>query len=248
MPMAVFVLVHGAWGGAHGFRKVRGPLLAAGHVVFTPSLTGIGERAHLTSPQVCLTTHIADVVNTVWYEDLSDIVLLGFSYGGFVVTGALGYIAERVRHLVYLDAFVPGDGDTVTGLTGMLAGPSGAGTSYGAIGLGRDWLVPPLPREFDDPAEAQWAGPRRTPHPAGCFTEPVRLAHALEDYPFTRTYIKATGEPRPQDGGPGNGGPFWAAADRVRQSPAWRYREIATGHMVAVNRPGELVRILLELA
>src|SRR5262245_40660586 len=112
MPMTVFVLVHGAWGGAHGFRKVRGPLLAAGHEVFTPSLTGIGERAHLTSPQVCLTTHVADVVNAVWYEDLSDIVLLGFSYGGFVVTGALGYIAERVRHLVYLDAFVPGDGDT----------------------------------------------------------------------------------------------------------------------------------------
>ena len=106
--MAVFVLVHGAWGGAHGFRKVRGPLLAAGHEVFTPSLTGIGERAHLTSPQVCLTTHVADVVNAVWYEDLSDIVLLGFSYGGFVVTGALGHIGDRVRHLVYLDAFVPG--------------------------------------------------------------------------------------------------------------------------------------------
>src|ERR1700751_2607064 len=81
--MTVFVLVHGAWGGAHGFRKVRGPLRAAGHEVFTPSLTGIGERAHLTSPQVCLTTHVTDVVNAVWYEDLSDIVLLGFSYGGW---------------------------------------------------------------------------------------------------------------------------------------------------------------------
>src|SRR6266513_2155418 len=80
--MAIFVLVHGAWGGAHGFRKVRGPLRAAGHDVFTPSLTGIGERAHLTSPQVCLTTHIADVVNAVLYEDLRGIVLLGSSYGG----------------------------------------------------------------------------------------------------------------------------------------------------------------------
>jgi pimeloyl-ACP methyl ester carboxylesterase len=200
MPMTVFVLVHGAWGGAHGFRKVRGPLRAAGHEVFTPSLTGIGERAHLTSPQVCLTTHIADVVNAVWYEDLSDIVLLGFSYGGFVVTGALEHIAERVRHLVYLDAFVPGDGDTLARLAGI-------GTSYGVIGLGRDWLVPPLPREFDDPAEAAWADVRRTPHPAGCFTEPVRLARPLEDYPFTRTYIKATGEPRPRSGGPGSGAP-----------------------------------------
>jgi hypothetical protein len=77
--MAIFVLVHGAWSGAHGFRKARGPLRAAGHEVFTPSLTGIGERAHLTSPQVCLTTHITDVVNTVLYEDLRGIVLLGFS-------------------------------------------------------------------------------------------------------------------------------------------------------------------------
>jgi pimeloyl-ACP methyl ester carboxylesterase len=276
MPMTVFVLVHGAWGGAHGFRKVRAPLRAAGHEVFTPSLTGIGERAHLTSPQVGLTTHIADVVNAVWYEDLSDIVLLGFSYGGFVVTGALEHIAERVRHLVYLDAFVPGDGDTVAGLAGI-------GISYGVIGLGRDWLVPPLPREFDDPAEAAWADARRTPHPAGCFTEPVRLARPLEDYPFTRTYIKATGEPRPgsggpgpggsepgapesrgpgpggaesggpgsrgaESGGPGSGGPFWAAADRATASPAWRYHEIATNHMIPSNRPEELARLLLDLA
>jgi pimeloyl-ACP methyl ester carboxylesterase len=145
-------------------------------------LTGIGERAHLTSPQVCLTTHISDVVNTVWYEDLSDIVLLGFSYGGFVVTGALEYIAERVRHLVYLDAFVPGDGDAVAGPGGR----GGGGPRRAVIALGQDWLVPPQPREFDDPAEAEWAAARRTPQPAGCFTEPVRLARPLEDYPFTR--------------------------------------------------------------
>jgi pimeloyl-ACP methyl ester carboxylesterase len=235
--VTVFVLVHGAWGGAHGFRKVRGPLRAAGHEVFTPSLTGIGERAHLTSPQVCLTTHITDVVNAVWYEDLSDIVLLGFSYGGFVVTGALEYIAERVRHLVYLDAFVPGDGDTVSGPGDTVPGPGG-GRAAGA--LGQDWLVPPRPREFDDPAEAQWAAARRTPQPAGCFTEPVRLARPLEDYPFTRTYIKATGEPR-------DDGPFWVAADRAQASPAWRYHEIATNHMVASNRPEELTRLLLDL-
>ena len=233
--MAVFVLVHGAWSGAHGLRKVRGPLREAGHEVFTPSLTGIGERVHLTSPQVCLTTHITDVVNTVMYEDLGGIVLLGFSYGGFVVTGALEQIAERVRHLVYLDAFVPDDGDTVDGTGGL-------GIGHGVIGLGRDWLVPPQPRQFDDPAEAAWSGARRTPQPVGCFTEPVRLVRPLEEYPFTRTYIKATEEPRPEPGGP-----FWAAADRAKASPAWRYREIATSHMIASNRPGELVRLLLEL-
>jgi len=233
--MTIFVLVHGAWGGAHGFRRVRGPLREAGHEVFTPSLTGIGERAHLTSPQVGLTTHVTDVVNTVLYEDLRDIVLLGYSYGGFVVTGALEHIGDRVAHLVYLDAFVPGDGETVDDQTGM--------SGHGVIGFGLDWLVPPLPREFDDPDEAAWANPRRTPHPARCFTEPVRLRRALEDYPFTRTYIKATGEPRPE-----GGGPFWGAADCARRSPAWRYREIATNHMIPSNRPGDLARLLLELA
>jgi pimeloyl-ACP methyl ester carboxylesterase len=233
--MAIFVLVHGAWGGSYGFRKVRGPLWAAGHEVFTPSLTGIGERSHLTSPQVCLTTHVTDVTNAVLYEDLRDITLLGFSYGGFVVTGALAHIGDRVSHLVYLDAFLPADGQSLYDLTGQQAGRGPA--------PGGEWLVPPLPRELDDPAETAWANARRTPHPVGCFTEPVRLPRPLEDYPFTRTYIKATGEPRPEPGGP-----FWDAADRVRRSPAWRYREIATNHMIPANRPGDLVRLLLELA
>jgi pimeloyl-ACP methyl ester carboxylesterase len=127
--------------------------------VFTPSLTGIGERAHLTSPQVCLTTHVTDVVNTVLYEDLRDIVLLGWSYGGFVVTGALEHIGDRVAHLVFLDAFVPGDGDSVSGNTGGHA----TGT------LGSDWLVPSAPRDYDDPAEAgAWRAVlgRRRPGPA----------------------------------------------------------------------------------
>jgi pimeloyl-ACP methyl ester carboxylesterase len=241
--MAIFVLVHGAWGGSYGFRKVRGPLREAGHEVFTPSLTGIGERAHLTSPQVCLTTHITDVVNTIRYEDLDGIVLLGYSYGGFVVTGALEHIGERVRHLVYLDAFVPGDGDTLNSIRGG-ATPGGAVAAAGRVPeLGAEWLVPPPPRSFDDPAEQEWASARRTPHPVGCFTEPVRLARPLEDYPFSRTYIKATGEPRPEAGHP-----FWDAADRASGSPAWRYHEIDTNHMIPANRPGEMVRLLLELA
>jgi pimeloyl-ACP methyl ester carboxylesterase len=233
--MSTFVLVHGAWGGCYGFRKIRGPLWKAGHEVFTPSLTGIGERCHLTSPQVSLTTHITDVVNTILYEDLREIVLLGFSYGGLVVTGALEHIADRVRHLVYLDAFLPDDGESLYAITRGEAG-------RGVIQLGSQWLVPPTPRELDDPAEKVWADARRTPHPVGCFTEPVRLLRPLEDYPFTRTYIKATGEPRPEFGGP-----FWAAADRARHSPAWHYREIATSHLIALNRPGELVRMLLDL-
>jgi len=234
--VAVFVLVHGAWGGAHGFRKVRRPLHSAGHEVFTPSLTGIGERAHLASPQVGLTTHIADVANAVLYEDLQDIVLVGFSYGGLVITGALEHIGDRVGHLVYLDAFVPADGESLETITGSAARAA-------AIGPGADWLVPPMPRDFDDPAEGVWSAARRTPHPARCFTEPVRLARPLEDYPFTRTYIKASAEPRTEPAGP-----FWAAADRARNSPAWRYREVATTHMIPSNRPDDLARLLSELA
>jgi pimeloyl-ACP methyl ester carboxylesterase len=95
--MATYVLVHGAWSGAHGFRHVRRLLQSDGHAVFTPSLTGIGERVHLTSPQVGLTTHVQDVVNQVLYEDLDDVVLLGFSYGGMVVTGAPPRLPRRLR-------------------------------------------------------------------------------------------------------------------------------------------------------
>lgn len=233
--MATYMLVHGAWSGAHGFRLVRPHLQAAGHQVFTPSLTGIGERVHLVSPQVNLTTHIRDVVNQILYEDLTDIVLLGFSYGGFVVTGALEHVATRVRHLVYLDAFVPDDGDTLAGLTG--------GPTPPAMAVGDAWLVPPVARQFDDPAEAEFSTARRTPHPVGCFTEPVRLARPIEEYPFARTYIRATAEE------PGSApAAFDAAAARALESPAWTYREIDTSHLVPVNRPVELAEILLEMA
>jgi pimeloyl-ACP methyl ester carboxylesterase len=230
--VTTYVLVHGAWGGAHGFRKVRPLLTGAGHEVSTPALTGIGERSHLASPQVNLTTHIQDVVNVIWYHDLRDIVLLGFSYGGMVVTGAVSHVADRVRHLVYLDAFLPGDGQSLYDLTGQPGGP--------VLGLDEQWLVPARPREYEDPAEAAFSGPRRTPHPRACFTEPARVPRQLEDYSFGRTYIKATEDAEP--------GAFWAAAERAKSSPAWNYREIATNHMVPANRPEELADMLLELA
>ncbi len=236
--MTTFVLVHGAWGGSYGFRTVRGPLREAGHEVFTPSLTGIGERVHLASPQVNLTTHVTDVVNTVLFEDLTGIVLLGYSYGGMVVTGALEHIADRVAHLVYLDAFLPADGESLDDL-------AQAGYGEGAIGPDSEWLVPPLARALHNPVEAAWYTARRSAHPAGCFTEPVRLRKPLEDYPFTRTYVKATEEPRPIVGA--RPSPFWRAADRAKTDQAWRYREIDTDHMILVNRPAELVALLLEL-
>jgi pimeloyl-ACP methyl ester carboxylesterase len=229
--VATYVLVHGAWGGAHGFRLVRPLLAARGHEVFTPSLTGIGERSHLASPQVNLSTHVQDVVSAIWYEDLQDVVLLGFSYGGMVVTGALEHIADRVAHLVYLDAFVPRNGQSLYDLTGQERGR--------VLVPGEEWLVQPPPRSYDEPEQAAFADPRRSPHPVGCFTEPVRLRHPLEQYPLSRMYIKATAEPGPDA--------FVRAGHHARTSPAWDYREIATNHLVPVNRPGELADILLEL-
>ena len=231
--MTTFVLVHGAWSGAHGFRHVRKILQARGHEVFTPSLTGLGERVHLSHPMVNLTTHVRDLVNHVLYEDLHDIVLVGFSYGGMVVTGAVEHLSQRISHLVYLDAFLPSNGESVSSIN--------HGPARTPVGIGNDWLVLSAPRQFDDPIEAQWVTQRRTPHPAGCFTEPVYLAQPLEDYPFSRTYIKATvkvdGEPAAEA--------FERAGGHARSSAAWHYHEIATNHMVASNRPQELAELLL---
>jgi len=212
------------------------PLLRkAGHEVFTPSLTGIGERVHLASAAVGVSTHIADVLGTLEYERLTGVVLVGHSYAGMVVTGVADRAPKRVSALVYLDAFVPDDGD--------VAGGAMLGEDVRRVpGLGAPWLLPPPIREFDDPEVGAWVTARRTPQPIGTFTEPIRVVRPVEEYPFPRTFIKATGEPRPDPGGP-----FWAGADRARNSPAWRYLEIATNHMIPSNRPKELVHILLDL-
>jgi len=183
---------------------------------------------------VNLSTHVRDVVNHILYEDLSEITLLGFSYGGFVVTGSLEHVADRVRHLVFLDAFVPANGETVLAHTGR-PGPA-------AAQLGEQWLVSPAERHFDDPEEGRWVAARRHPHPLGCFTEPVYLSKPLEQFAFDRTYIKATLDPKSDPGADA----LWRAADRAKNSPAWRYAEIETTHMVASNRPSELAAILLK--
>jgi pimeloyl-ACP methyl ester carboxylesterase len=234
--MGTYVLVHGAWSGPHSFHLVRPLLTAEGHAVFTPSLTGLGERAHLTSPQVNLSTHVRDVVNLVVYEDLHDIVLLGHSYGGMVVTGAVDHIAERIAHVVYLDAFVPGDGQSVDILLRRPARDAGSGP-------GAAWLVPPLERHFASSTEAAWANARRLPHPVGCFTEPVRMRTPLERQRFGLTYIKATDDPRSVS----RAEPFWEAADHAATHPRWHYHEMATNHMVQHNAPDELAGLLLAV-
>ena len=233
--MTIFVIVHGAWGGSHSFRHVRRILQTAGHEVFTPSLTGIGERVHLASPLVNLSTHIRDVTNQILYEDLNDIVLVGFSYGGFVVSGALEHIADRVSDLVFLDAFVPHSGESVFGHL--------RGASRSRIELGEEWLLTGPTREYVDPAEAAWMTARRTAHPMGCFTEPVYISKPLEDFGFSRTYIKATHAPA---GDVGNDA-FWRAAKNAASSTAWRYAEVDSNHMLASNKPNETAQLLINV-
>ena len=177
-----------------------------------------------------------DVANHILCEDLRDIVLLGFSYGGFVVTGALEHIADRVSHLVFLDAFVPNNGETLMGLVN--------GVNRLPFALGQPWQLPITPRVLERQVDTDWIRARSSPQPLQCFTEPVHLARSLDAFPFTRTYIKATRNPPDDVAEP----VFAATGNRLKASPAWRYDEIATSHMVAMNQPEALVRILTEVA
>lgn len=232
-PMATFVLVHGAWRGSFGFRHVRRTLQRMGHEASAPSLTGLGERAHLASPQITLRTHVVDVVNHILYEDLRDLVLVGYSYGGAVITGCVDHVHDRVGQMVYLDAFVPRDGESVADLLGIERPP---------IRLGDDHFTGSLPREFDDPQEAAFQSERSLAHPVATFYEPVRLHRPLEELPFGRTYVKATAS-QPDEPGERY---FRTMAEAARGSDRWRYREIDSNHMLLSNRPKDVVDVLLE--
>jgi len=164
--MATFVLVHGAIVGGWCWRWVTPELRAAGHGVYTPTLTGLGERAHLASPEVDLDTHVEDIINVLQYEDLTGVVLVGWSYGGMIVAGAADRAPERVAHVVFLDSDVPRDGDTS-------APPSQHATRETlARDHGDGWRVPPTvtraePLLLGELPEEQrmWIAARFTPHP-----------------------------------------------------------------------------------
>jgi pimeloyl-ACP methyl ester carboxylesterase len=146
--MATFVIVHGAWSGGHAWRWVRPLLRSAGHEVFTPALTGLGERSHLASAQVDLETHVRDVVAVLEYEDLREVVLVGHSYGGMVISGVADRVPERLVQLVYLDAEVPMDGQSELDL---LPPQERAGYEEAARSKGQGWQIPPpLPEPLPD--------------------------------------------------------------------------------------------------
>ena len=233
--MATYVLVHGAWHGGWCWQRVMPLLRAAGHEVFTPTLTGLGERSHLASPEIDLNTHIQDVVNVLEYEDLRKVILVGHSYGGMVITGVTERAADRLAHVVYLDAFVPQNGQALVDLLAPQFREEMQQQAQAAGGL-----LPPFPVEqygvFAD-ADVRWVGSNLVPHPFKTIITPVQLASAAAAA-LPRTYIYCF-QPAM--------GPFDQFAQRVKAEKDWRYRELATGHDAMVTMPRELTALLLEL-
>jgi pimeloyl-ACP methyl ester carboxylesterase len=235
--MATFVLVHGGWIGGSIWTKVATLLRAAGHTVYAPTLTGMGETAHLLSPAVGLETHIADVIGLLTYEDLREVTLVGHSYGGMVITGVANQVTDRLAHLVYLDAFVPADGQCLLDLQ-----PEVRERFLGvATAQGDGWRIPPGPPErygVTEEPDRSWFGARITAQPLLTFLQPVRFTAALT---YPRTYIRCAASGSMAS-------PFHRFGERARTDPAWRYRELATGHGAMLSLPRETADLLLEAA
>jgi pimeloyl-ACP methyl ester carboxylesterase len=230
-----FVLVHGAWHGGWCWQRVARLLRAQGHEVFTPTLTGLGERSHLLSAGVNLATHIADVVNVIEWEGLNRIVLCGHSYAGFVISGVAEQAEDRIASLVFLDAFVPQNGDRMVDITAQATRDAIEGAAkQGAIG------VPPRSAAFFQVNEKDraWVDALCTPHPIGTMLEPIRLTGARERV-AKKSYVRARPYPNPG---------FDAAFARLQQDPSWRVMDVPCGHDVMVDMPEQLTEILLEVA
>jgi hypothetical protein len=229
--MATFVLVHGGWQGGWSWRLLARLLRAAGHEVFAPTLTGLGERSHLAGMAINLDTHIADVAGTILWEDLSDIVLVGHSYGGMVITGVADQLAERIARLVYLDALVPEDGSTLFTLR-----PEYRDLMLAAAGAGRGLAVAPPAASARDARAEHWAwlDSHTVPHPFACFAQSLPLSERYRAVP-SRLFVYA------------EGGICEGMYDGFRNSPADRVIAVAdSGHSIMVDQPEVVAEILLE--
>ncbi len=225
--MAVFVLVHGAWGGSWGYASLARRLRAAGHEVHVPSLTGLGERAHLAHGGITLSDHIADVIGLIDCESLNDFILVGHSYGGMVITGVSALRGSRIRSLVYLDAFLPEDGQALWDVADEVTRQSYIENQKNSPGL-----VQPI---FPMP-EGRTA--RVSGHPLLTLLEPVRLG-GEEGQIRQRTYVYANRSPLTI---------FTQFRDRCAENPDWRVEEIGTGHMLWDDDLQGTLRILLDEA
>lgn len=220
------VIVHGAWGGAWAFRQVAALLTAQGYHVYRPQLTGGGERVHLARPDIGLGTHIEDVVNTILYEDLHDIILVGHSYGGMVITGVADRIPDRIRRLVYLDAFLPNDGESMMSL----------------LGTRRDWLQAMIRDDYVVPSwvKPDQAPPHDVPQSLKTFTDPIVLKNkAARDLPATYILTVDRGAAAADDD-------FFAQSQRA-QERGWPVLQLTADHNAQWSAPQALAEMLAHV-
>ena len=232
--MATIVLAHGAWSAAWAWKKMRPLLRAAGHEFFSPTYTGLGERAHLARPDIDLTTHIDDVAAVFDFEDLKDVTLLGPSYGGMVATGVADRLRNRIAQVVYIDAFAPKDGQSLFDLVG----PKAEGNMRaGAVKDGDGWKLPINPMPPDTAAEdVAWASPRRRPQPIKTFEQKIRLT-APESPPRHYIYAKRNGP----------GDVFRQFGERAKSEAGWTHYEMDASHNPHITCPNELMALLTRI-
>lgn len=236
--MATYLLVHGAWHGGWCWKRVADRLRAKGHIVFTPTLTGLGERAHLAGPDVDLDCHINDVLGVIDMEEIDNAILCGHSYGGQVITPVLDRRVDRFRAAIWLDAFVPQDG------LSLIDGwpPERAQHIREEVARSGDgWKVPPMPPEYFgvmDEEDAAWVTRRCVPQPLKTFSQPVHLTGAWETVE-KKMYLLAELHPNSS---------FDRFSVPLSEKPDWDVRAVASGHDVMIDTPDLLTEILLELA
>src|SRR4051812_29017056 len=229
-----FLVCHGAWSAGWVWKKMHPLMQAAGHRLVTPTYTGLGERAHLANPSIDLETHIQDILNVIQYEDLRDIMLVGHSYGGMVATGVADRARDRATKLIYIDAFVPEDGQSLLDLNDV-ARPRMRELATSGDG----WRVPPNPTPPDTPpADVAWLNERRVHMPVKCFQSKLKLSGGPLALP--RSYIYAT-RAAPLD-------TFGQFAKVTKNDPAWDYHEIDASHSPNVTAPEALMALLDAIA
>jgi pimeloyl-ACP methyl ester carboxylesterase len=222
---STYVFVHGAWGGSWDWRQVDSLLTRRGHRVYRPQLTGLGERVHLASADVGLTTHIEDVVNTILWEDLRDVVLVGHSYGGMVITGVADRIPDRIRRLVYLDAFLPDSGDTAFDLA------ESTGATFLRANTRDGFIIPTWVIDAH-------AIPRDVPQPLRTFTDTLRLVNPASRR-IPAIYILTIEPGKPPD-------PFQRFADRAA-ARGWAVYQLEADHVPERSAPAALAALLERL-
>ena len=231
--MAVFVLIHGGWHGGWCWDEVADRLRNGGHRVFAPTLTGLGERSHLIDCVTGPDTHVRDVENLIRWRNLNDIVLVGHSYGGMVITGVASAVPERIGRLVYLDAFVP----TVSGVAANVLSTPGRATEIAAARRTDGHIDPTgFHRWVSDPDKIEWLKSRCTPHPATCFGNGVTLS-GRETEVARRDYILCE-KNQPS--------PFRQFHELYTDHPGWRSFTLPCLHDAMIEMPDELTEILLR--